>query len=400
MWGGPQERGLAGRLWSQDARLRLPLAAGALALALVGQPQLWWPPQARLLGLHPPDAWGSVLVVLIAGPLLFATRRRLAALAVSTGALLAYAALGYPASPADLATLGLLAWLVATAPLAVGAAAGGMLMAGSLAASLVRPGGHTAAEYGGAVLAPGMAALVGLALRGHRHRAALARREQAVALQEAHLAAERSAAVERLRIARTVHDAVGHGVSLITLQVQAAERLLDADPPRARRLLAEAADHGRQAMAELHRLLDMLSSVREPSEGEPVALGEIARRFDRAGLPTAFTADGVTLPLPPELAGGAAAILTEALSNVARHAQARRAKVALSTVGDDLVLEVLDDGCGLRGAAYGWGLSGAAERAAALGGRLHVGPGPAGGTLLRATLPRPADTTWHENPPR
>jgi len=360
----------------------------ALVFALVGQPALWWQPHAQLLGVRPPDVLGSVLVVLIAVPLAAADRRPRTAVAVSAAALLSYAALGYPASPADLATLGLLVWVVAVQPLAVAAVVTGTLVVGSVVAGLLRPGVHTLAEYAGAVLAPGIAALVGLVVRAQRQRAALARREQDLALREARLAAERAAAGERLRIARTVHDAVGHGVTLITLQVQAADRLLATDPRRARLLLADAAGHGRAAMVELQRLLGVLSPSAEASEAAVGDLPEIAGRFDRAGLSTTFTADGVGIPLPPGLSGAAAAILTEALSNVARHAAARQAQVRLSAAGDAVVLDVLDDGRGLEGAAFGHGLRGAADRATALGGHLQVGPGPAGGTLLRAVLPR------------
>lgn len=350
------------------------------------------------MGLHKPDALGAALVVLIAIPVVIAARHPLGAFTVSATALLAYAFLGYPASPANLATLGLLAWVVAIARPSRSGPAMAALTAGSGIATLFRPGVHTPAEVGGAMLAPALAALAGMALRAQRERATLARREQELALAGVRMAAERAAAEERLRVAREVHDAVGHSVTLFTLQIEAAERVLRVDPTRARDLLGGATAHGRQAMADLHQLLGVLRETRPLTAGHaelngssgseaPEDLFDVVRRFNAAGLPTALETNRIDLALPVDVARAMTAITTEALSNVARHADAHRARVKLQNGEGELLLEVADDGRGPQGAVFGFGLTGAAERAKKLGGQLEMVAGPDGGTLVRVRLP-------------
>jgi len=144
------------------------LALAGVLLALAGQPMVWWRPGEQLLGLRPPDALGAVLVAGVAVPLAFAGRQPLLGLATSATAMLTYGALGYPPSPADLATLVLLGWVVAVCRPAAAAAAGAGILAGSAAAGAIRPGGHSMPELAAAVLAPVIAMAAGLAVRAHR----------------------------------------------------------------------------------------------------------------------------------------------------------------------------------------------------------------------------------------
>ncbi|MHB8294959.1 MAG: sensor histidine kinase [Acidimicrobiales bacterium] len=318
----------------------------------------------------------------------------MAALAASTLALSAYGALGYPASPVDLAVLGLLAWVVGTGSPRAGGLAVGLVIAASGMAAILRPG-HDASEIAGVLAAPVVAGLAGLVLRGQRQRSSIAGRERDLALEEARLAAERSGANERLRIARNMHDAVGHGITRVTLQVEAAERVLATDPERARAMLVAAADCGREAMQELHALLTVLRAGAEetPALGGGQDLPAIVGSYVDAGLPTELDTDGTERRLPAPVAEVASQVVAEALSNVAKHAGAHRARVSLHGVNDCAVIEVADDGRGPGGARLGLGLTGTGERIEALGGRLELRAGPGGGALLRAELPlRPGGT--------
>jgi signal transduction histidine kinase len=205
-------------------------------------------------------------------------------------------------------------------------------------------------------------------------------------------AAERSrrrTSDERLRIARDLHDVLAHNISLINVQAGVALHLIDERPEQARTALANIKDASREALHELRSALDVLRygderAVRAPAPG----LAELEGLVDgvRAGgleVRTEITGAPVTLPTPVDLC--AYRIVQEALTNVTRHARARTATVRIR-YGDDLVVEVHDDGRGGTVVA-GNGVVGMRERAAALGGKLEVGPDPSGGFGVVATLP-------------
>ncbi len=205
-------------------------------------------------------------------------------------------------------------------------------------------------------------------------------------------AAERSrrrTSDERLRIARDLHDVLAHNISLINVQAGVALHLIDERPEQARTALANIKDASREALHELRSALDVLRygderAVRAPAPG----LGELDGLVAgvRAGgleVRTEITGAPVTLPTPVDLA--AYRIVQEAPTNVTRHARARTATVRIR-YGDDLVVEVHDDGRGGPVVA-GNGVVGMRERAVALGGKLEVGPDPSGGFDVVATLP-------------
>lgn len=369
---------------------------GALALGVVGQPALWWRPSDRLAGLHAPDAAGAALALLATLPLALLPRRAVSALAVSSVALVVYDASGYPASPADLASLVALGWVVACSRASVAWAGTGLVAAGIATAALARPGGHRPATLLADSVVMPAAAAVGFLVRMHRERADLARREQALQAERLALQAEQAASAERRRIARELHDAVGHGVTLTALRAEAAARLVEIEPGRSRELLAEVAEAGRSCLEELHLLLAVLREDADPAcarTSGTSGIEGVVRRFSGPGMDVRLQILGPPRALGDSLDVTVAAIVAEGLSNIARHARESRGRVRLDFQETSLVVEVSDDGPGpAQESSAGFGLRGTGERVAAVGGQLAFGPDPGGGGLLRAVLPYAVDT--------
>lgn len=376
------------RLGAQPAGVWAPVVTG-LALTLAGQPILWLSPSSQ--GLHSADVVGGALVATAALPFAAVRRAPVAALCVSAVGLFAYGSLGYPASPADLATLFLLGWVVVVSRPIVAIFACASLVAASGIVAIVRPGPHPAAYIVGGLLAPAVAAVVGVAGRGFRQRAEMARLELVNQVKLQYLLAEKAANVERLRIAREMHDAVGHGVTIAMLSVEAARKLIKIEPGRAEDLLNIAYKTGQQTMGELQQLLRVLRTGDDHMSSEARSLNAVVQRFAGPGLEITLTIDDDCRVLPPDIERVAVAIVAEGLANVVRHANARRALVSASTREGSTVFAVIDDGRGPGAAAFGHGLTGAAERANSLGGQLLLVASPQGGSRLEVTLPRQID---------
>jgi signal transduction histidine kinase len=197
---------------------------------------------------------------------------------------------------------------------------------------------------------------------------------------------------ERNRIARELHDVIGHSVSVMTVQTSAVRRLMRPDQAKERAALEIVEATGREALAEMRRTVGVLRSGHEaPNLAPPPTLGQLERmveNFRRAGLEVATESDGEAVPLPPGLDLTAYRLVQEALTNTLKHAQATRAVVHLSYRPDALLLSVCDNGRGPNGAAEpGNGLLGMRERVEVYGGALVVGAADGGGYELRAELP-------------
>ncbi|MFE2724832.1 sensor histidine kinase [Kitasatospora sp. NPDC059327] len=204
---------------------------------------------------------------------------------------------------------------------------------------------------------------------------------------------------ERTRMARELHDLVGHTVNVMLVQAGAARRLLDRDPRRTREVLTELEHTGREALDELDRVLGLLRRAPDPADlppDEPVlqpGLADLPRltgRIGQAGIRVRVSIDPGVSALPRSIDVSAYRIVQEALTNTVKHARARSADVTVRRLGDVLDIEVSDDG---RGAAVGYspgrGLLGITERVSMLGGRVEHERGALGGFRLHAALPIP-----------
>lgn len=232
-----------------------------------------------------------------------------------------------------------------------------------------------------------------------------AARDRALLEQRAHqLQAERAlveaqaVTIERMRVARELHDAVAHHVSLMGIQAAAARTLLTSDPDNAPAALERVEDSARAAIAELHTLLRMLrQGPDEPGDGVgSLGVNRIDGLIDdarEAGLSITMQIVGEPAELRPVASLNLYRIAQEALTNVRKHAGSHaRVDVRLRYLPDAVELEVADDGAGrrrrtLRQGSGRLGLVGMRERAEAERGTLHAGPRRDGGFIVRAQIP-------------
>jgi signal transduction histidine kinase len=196
---------------------------------------------------------------------------------------------------------------------------------------------------------------------------------------------------ERTRIARELHDIVGHSVSSMVVQAGAAEEAMPDDEEFVRDALGHIRSTGNEALAEMRRLVTMLRTVEDvPLSPQPRldALPELVSRAGSNGLRTSLSVNGDVRPLPAGLDLAVYRIVQEALTNVRRHAAARRCDVSLDFDLDELRIAVLDDGAGpVHPTEGGHGLVGMRERVSLYGGVLDAGPLPDRGFGVRARLP-------------
>jgi signal transduction histidine kinase len=227
---------------------------------------------------------------------------------------------------------------------------------------------------------------------GLRERAERAERERETAARAA-------VAEERARIARELHDVVAHSVSVMVLQTGAVRRLLRDDQAQEREALGTVERTGREALAEMRRLLGVLRTPDEQAELAPQPglseLPALVARAEAAGLPVELQVEGEPAPLPVGVDLSAYRIVQEALTNTLKHAGPAHAQVAIRYRRDAVEIEITDDG---RGPAPvnggGHGLVGMRERATLYGGELRTGAGDGGGFTVRARLPIPTSESW------
>jgi signal transduction histidine kinase len=198
---------------------------------------------------------------------------------------------------------------------------------------------------------------------------------------------------ERARIARELHDVVGHSVSVMTVQASAVRRLLRPDQERERDALLIVEQTGREALAEMRRMVGVLRRPEEaPALAPQPSLDHLDRLIERArdaGLPVDLRVEGEPVQLPAGLDLTAYRLVQEGLTNALKHARADRAQVFVRYGEDDIEVTVIDDGQGgsADGVGRGHGLVGMRERVSVYGGELEAGPHPDGGYRLRAKLP-------------
>ncbi|WP_242624022.1 sensor histidine kinase [Micromonospora kangleipakensis] len=316
--------------------------------------------------------------------LALAVRRRwpLATLAVVTAATTAYLVLGYPYGPILFSFLVAVYTVAAYLPLRTGAVAGGVALAALLVHVVVgvRPPGLLGAMPAAAWVVVPFA--VGTTVRLVRENAARGRVDEARRLADA----------ERLRVAREVHDVVGHGLAAIHMQAEIALHLLARKPEQAEAALTAISRTSKEALDELRVTLtvvrrDEAADDRAPAPGL-AQLPQLRDRLAGAGVPVTVEVTGEPRTLPVAVDLAAYRVVQESLTNVLRHAGPATATVRLRHTRTGVAIEVTDTGRGpAPGPRVGYGLAGMRERVTALGGTFTAGPAPGGGFRVSATLP-------------
>jgi signal transduction histidine kinase len=241
---------------------------------------------------------------------------------------------------------------------------------------------------------PAVGWLSGAYMSELRARAARSRREQ-------ELEAGRAVAEEQARVGRELHDVIAHTLSVIVIQAGAADDVFDTSPEAARQALRSIGSAGRQALAELRRVLQTVRPQAGEEQGwapQPglSGLGELLAQVRATGLKVTARVDGALVDLPAGLDLSAYRIVQEALTNTLKHARADTAEVNVRYSPAGLLLEVLDDGqpaapAGQHGPGPGRGLIGIRERAALHGGTCAAGPRPGRGFRVQVSFPLPGD---------
>lgn len=244
------------------------------------------------------------------------------------------------------------------------------------------------AANSGFLLAPwGLGTVVGF----RREAAARSRTEEA----------RRYADEERLRIAREVHDVVGHGLSVINMQAGVALHVLERRPDQARPALEAIKKASKESLDELRGTLAVFRQPEGPdgsrSDGAPTGplpgldrLGDLAAGMRGSGLAIDLAVDGERNRLPAAVDLAAYRIVQECLTNAAHHAGPATATVRVSYEPQAVILDVADNGQARSTDmpdSGGHGIAGMRERAVALGGTLQAAPRPEGGFRVHARLP-------------
>jgi len=212
--------------------------------------------------------------------------------------------------------------------------------------------------------------------------------------------AEQAVTLDRVRIARELHDVVAHHVSLMGVQAGAARRVLGTDPEQAATSLGTIEQSARTAVDELHRMLATLRDPGEIRDDDHASTSSSTRGVDQlpelvaettaAGVPATLTVVGEPAPVSSVIGFTLYRIAQEALTNSRKHGgSSTSVDVRLRYLDDAIEVEVSDTGVGrtLTAAEVGHGQRGMLERVAAVGGTIQFGPRPRGGYLVRATIP-------------
>jgi signal transduction histidine kinase len=373
----------------QDAALALALTVADLAVLVVYRRQL-----------HP-LGWAIALIVAQNVPLIWRRSQPVAMLAMIGSARVAYDLIGLGYAPLPLGP----AIAFYTAMDRSGPRMRLLVCAVALAGittSQLTPGHNEPYDFVVAALIFVAAGMAGVLSSTRRAYVDEVEARAAMAESDRDRESSRSAAMERARIARELHDVVAHHVSLMAVQAEAAASLLPGHPAEARHSVEIIGNTARQALTELRRLLGVLRGPAEELQTEPSpSLAELSSALEKvrcAGLPVDFRLEGTPYPLAPGIDVTAYRIVQEALTNTMRHAPAACADVTLCYEPGYIIVSVADSGSAngagggrpesaVRLGPGGFGLAGIAERVASCGGSLTTGPTDAGGFAVTARLP-------------
>lgn len=372
-----------------DALLALALTVASLTTFFLSEP---------VSGFHKKDTLGAVLAALNTAPIALLRVFRLAAFVVLGGSVIAQSLLGYPLSgwsaAATCIALFLLTIVASYRDGAIAAVLSGVVLVVLFVFS------DSIAGWGPMIilwLVFSGAYLLGLVIKVYRESAAQASQRAALFAADRDARASEAVAEERTRLARELHDVVGHALNVVVIQAGAAQRIMEKKPDLAREALSSIETAGRQALQDVERMLGILRA--ESGEGDSLQarpgldrLPPLAEQVTRAGLPVRVVVNGGRVPLPASLDVSAYRIVQEALTNSLKHAGRAHATVTLSYSDEALEVEVLDDGCGVHvdgeaALAGGRGIPGMRERVAVFGGRMEVGPRQECGFRVWARLP-------------
>jgi signal transduction histidine kinase len=374
-----------------DALVSLALTVIAVAI-VIGRP-------ADDGDFRSDDALGLGLAVLQTLPLALRRFAPLPVLAVISAALVLHSALGY-----EVVQAGTISSLISV----YGAAAltdtrGGIIAAVITGAAIAgfyatNRGDWTFVDAATTSATWGIAWVLGtfVRIRGEQAEAAGARVVSLELEQDAR--AREAVADERARMARELHDIVGHALNVIVIQASGAQRVFDARPEIPREALASIESTGREALSEMERMLGVLSAADAGDEalGPQPGLGQLAglaAHVSEAGIPVDVVVEGDRPEIPASVELSAYRIVQESLTNCLKHSGASHAIVTVRYRPEELEVEVIDDGRGSlrqngdmnRG---GRGQAGMRERVALFGGEISMGPtSPADGYCVKARLP-------------
>ena len=211
-------------------------------------------------------------------------------------------------------------------------------------------------------------------------------------LQQYALQVEGQAALqERNRIAREIHDSLGHSLTAQTILLENVLLFWQQDAERAKSYLLEAKDSSYQALKEVSRAVAALRDSPQPDKPLQVAIPELLNKVCQSTPMTPTCEINITTPLSDELSLAAYRIVQEALTNEVKHSQATQLSVQLFTKPQSLCVQVLDNGKGFDPSknTTGFGLRGMKERAIALGGTGQIWSSPGAGCRISVILPLP-----------
>jgi signal transduction histidine kinase len=334
---------------------------------------------------------GAALLLVAVACLVLAWRRRapVTVLAISTAAVAAYSLLGFVNGAVLIAPIFAL-YTVATQASVRRAVVAAVVTLGILltVTAANNPFGHISG--GGFDIIPFMVAaalFAGIAVANRNAYVASIR-------DRAEQDARRRLDEERLRIARELHDVVAHTMATINVQAGVAAHVLPTRPEVAAESLQAIKTASKEGLRELRAILNVLRQADDADPTQPAPgtaqLEDLVAGARRAGLETTLTVTGDPVPLPGAVDLAAYRIIQESLTNAIRHAGPATATVSLGYQTNELRIDVTDTGRGqavTAGNGDGHGLAGMRERAAAVGGTVEAGPGPAGGFRVAARLP-------------
>jgi signal transduction histidine kinase len=378
-----------------DAGVGVGVAVLVLAASAAGVGPPW------ISGPRPLDAVAVGLIGVVAGALALRRRSPIAVLVVLNAVVLAWAAGQYPGRVILLAPLvacyslaALRGWRWGLAGVVVTALSA--VVAIRVAFGAVEPAGTA----GIAVWMAATAGAAGTAVGYYRALLVATRAQLAREAQTREAQARRRAVEERLRIARELHDVLGHTMATISVQAGVGIHLLQQRPAQAVAALRTIKQISDQGLTDVKAILGVLRADNDPGQprtprGGLDRLEVLLDPVRTAGVQPQLTVHGSARPLPAAVDLAAYRIIQEALTNVLRHARARTVRLDLCYEPERVVIGIRDDGPAANpgqaspNGQEGHGISGMRERALALSGQFTAGPHPDGGFQVRCALPTP-----------